>query len=110
MPATVFIVVLIILFVAVPGSVLMPVMLWVLVMHWPAEAILSLCREHGLEGDWAINITLGITLLILAVPASYFAWKWWRVAGRRKFYFNLFVLAVGIPAAVMVGLKVTFRH
>jgi hypothetical protein len=107
MPAIVFIFVLAILFKIFPGSVLIPVMLWALIVQSPAEAILSFCRAHGLEDDWAINITLGISLFMFAVPASYFAWKWWRVAGRREFYFNLFVLAVGIPAAVIFGLRVT---
>jgi len=105
MPAIVFIVVLVILFVAVPGSVLIPVFPWVLIMGKPVEAILRLCGARCSGTEWAV--TLWISLFIFGVPASYFAWKWWRVAGRREIYFNLFVLAVGIPSAVIFGLRIT---
>jgi hypothetical protein len=82
-------------------------MLWVLITEPLGEAVLSFCRAHGLEGNWAINITDGISLFMFAVLASYFAWKWWHAAERRNLYFNLFILAVGIPAAIIFGLAVT---
>lgn len=105
MLAIVFVVVLVILFVAVPGSVLIPAFPWVLLTGPSVKAIQGLCGARCSDREWAI--TLWITIVIFAIPASYLAWKWWRVAGRREFYFNLFVLAVGIPAAVIFGLHVT---
>jgi hypothetical protein len=105
MPAIVFIVVLVILFVAAPGSVLIPVIPWVLITGKPVEAILRMCGGRCSGDEWAI--TLWISLFVFAVPASYFSWKWWRVAEGREYYFNLFVLAVGIPAAVIFGMRVT---
>jgi hypothetical protein len=83
------------------------VMLWILLMGPLGEAILSFCRAHGLEENWTVIIPVGISLFMLAVLASYFAWKWWRVAERRNLYFNLFILAVGIPAAIIFGSAVT---
>jgi hypothetical protein len=109
MPALVFIVVLAILFKIFPGSLFFLVMLWISVMEPPAGAIASFCRAHGLIENWAViaMILVGISLIMSAVLTSYFAWKWWRVAERRKLYFNLFILAAGIPAAIIFGLAVT---
>jgi hypothetical protein len=107
MPALIFIVVLAILFKIFPGTTLFPVvMLWIMLTGPLGGAILSFCRAHGSEFYW-VFITIGVSLFMFAVLASYFAWKCWRVAERRNLYFNLFILAAGIPAAIIFGLAVT---
>jgi hypothetical protein len=69
-----------------------------------SKATLSLARSLHLEGNWAINIELGIIGSIVALIAAFFAWKMQGVPARRGLYLNLLILTVGIPTAVALGI------
>ena len=108
MPALIFVILIAVLFVGVPGSIFIPMMIWGLIMSPIAGPIVRICRALGLEGNWAISITIAISLFPFAILALWSAWKCSRVSPERlSHYFNFFILAVGIPAAVMIGLAVT---
>jgi hypothetical protein len=97
------VVLLAILFMSVKWTVLVPVFFAALILSPLSKATLSFSRSVHLEGDWAINIELGIIAFVIALMAAFFAWKMQSVPARRELYLNLLILTVGIPSAVALG-------
>ena len=111
MPALIFVILLAVLFAAIPGTVLVPLFFAALILSPLSEVTLGFARATHLEGFWAAGITLGIVALVIVVIASFFAWKARSVPARRRLYLNLTILTVGVPAAVAFGTATTpFPH
>jgi hypothetical protein len=103
MPALMIVVVLAILFKIFPSAAFLLALLWAFCSVPVVEGIcreLGSCQELGYEGPWVF----WISFLSLAFPALCFAWKWWAAAERRRLYLNLFILAVGVPTAIIFGI------
>jgi hypothetical protein len=103
MPALIIVAVLAFVFKIFPNAAFLPALLWA---FWATPVVAGICREFGFcqelgyEGSWVF----WISFLPLAFPVFCFAWKWWTVAERRRLYLNLFILAAGIPAAIIFGI------
>jgi hypothetical protein len=103
MPALMIVAVLAILLKIFPSAAFLLAFLWAFCALPVVEGIcreLGSCQTLGYEGPWIF----WISFLPLALPALCFAWKWWAVAERRGLYLNLFILAVGVPAAMIFGI------
>jgi hypothetical protein len=103
MPALMIVAALAILFKIFPFAAFLSALMWLYLSVPVVESIcreLGSCRELGREGLWVV----WISLLPPAFPALCFAWKWWTVVERRRMYLNLFILAVGVPAAIIFGI------
>jgi hypothetical protein len=103
MPALIFVIVLAALFKLFPHVALLVPMLWFYCAYSVVDSICRLfgsCQSLPYEAGW-IYLSSLFPLLLLAL---YFAWKWWSVAVQRRLYFNLLILAIGVPFAIALGI------
>jgi hypothetical protein len=86
-----------------PSAAILAALLWI----WYAIPLVEgICRGFGAcrEADYAGVWVVWISFSLLAFPALGFAWKWWFASERRRLYLNLFILAVGVPAAIIFSI------
>jgi hypothetical protein len=86
-----------------PSAALLATLLWVWYAAPLVEGIcreFGSCREPGYAGVWVF----WISFLPLAFPALGIAWKWWFASERRRLYLNLFIFAIGAPAAIIFSI------
>jgi hypothetical protein len=63
------------------------------------------CQAVGYEGQWVF----WISFLPFVFPALWCAWKLSSAPERWRLYLNLFILAVGVPATIIVAIATTAR-